>query len=999
MKVLWIAFLSFALPLAVLADQQRVVAIQADGSAVAAEALGENSKLRAVWIWSDQSAPRRYEVAHWPVALDTSDQRTICEEIEVREPTGAVRVVAAPLKMWMEVPKSLLPQWPVSARENRTFARICHGEGNYRLEASTSSQSSGWIDSRGQFPQVLELLPARLLRQTVRGSEGESLESARLTLRERAGATERFLEFHTLEGSDQHTLLAPSAADLSLMVTSSDFLPAIVSAQKDSEIELTRGFHLSGRIVDEDGAAVAGALIRVETWHDVRTPLLLVEEAISSETGTFSVGPLSTREWRVSVSHAEFARSSSVVPASEGNRSAGNIILHPRQSVRIIVVDESGRAIPAAEVIVDGAPAGRTDDRGALTVADFPRDAARLRVSAPKHLTLEENFGPSIEEEIEVTLIRSVILTGRIVCAGLSATTAAIEVKRGNQLSLHEVNSSALAEVAAGEPGDLTISAPGCLSRSLPLPATEPGDVIDLGQVSLDSGWRIRGQLLGREGALAGARVWALRPSQQGPLYAWRAGEVAETTSDADGMFVLSGLPRRPTQIHVDHPGYARSSVRISPSEGSLETDTGIINLVEGTTVVVRVDADEASAVIDLGMQWLDYEYLRAPVKDGEARIPNVPSGNVRLWVQREGTSFCEQELVMRNEEHETTIDCDDDVTRVRGVVRIGHDEVSGGALLWTREVKRPQGVIVNSRSPQGSRRQETLGRGPSDVYVTCDEDGRFETDRLVPGAWSVRYIGEAGETAAQNVQVARDGARNLNLEWPERNVTGIVLDSNGGPVARARVTEALSGKSTISGSDGRFQMIGLEHHTARLAAESREGASEPVEVALDENADEVVLVVKPKETVSLRLVGPDGNGIAGGLIFVENDRGRISLVAADSRGRVTWRRPPFVQRIRMAGYDFRSWCLGEWYELTEDREITCTVGSTGTLVIEGQGTTVTSLTSGTGWQLLTLLGLAGTGGGTRFDGLPDGMWTVGAGEEIRLVHLEGGRTRSVDFQ
>ncbi len=68
--------------------------------------------------------------------------------------------------------------------------------------------------------------------------------------------------------------------------------------------------------------------------------------------------------------------------------------------------------------------------------------------------------------------------------------------------------------------------------------------------------------------AVAGARVWMPRPSEEGALLAWVDRDILQGVSGVDGRFRLSGLPESPLMLRIDAAGFARTHLPVTPAGG-----------------------------------------------------------------------------------------------------------------------------------------------------------------------------------------------------------------------------------------------------------------------------------------------------------------------------------------------------------------------------------------------------------------------------------------------
>lgn len=119
-------------------------------------------------------------------------------------------------------------------------------------------------------------------------------------------------------------------------------------------------------------------------------------------------------------------------------------------------------------------------------------------------------------------------------------------------------------------------------------------------------------------------------------------------------------------------------------------------------------------------------------------------------------------------------------------------------------------------------------------------------------------------------------GVLRLELEFPDRRITGTVQDEAGRPVRSARVTARPESSrlavSTRSGVDGRFELVGLEDAPQVLHASAREiGDSDSVRVEPGSEgvSPDISLVLRRGRTLEGRVLTDLGEPVAAGRVNI----------------------------------------------------------------------------------------------------------------------------------
>jgi protocatechuate 3,4-dioxygenase beta subunit len=271
------------------------------------------------------------------------------------------------------------------------------------------------------------------------------------------------------------------------------------------------------------------------------------------------------------------------------------LVLDVSGTIAGTVVDEAGA--PVAEVTVNAFPdllngasgagialgamvSATTDGSGAFTLRGLPDGAYRLWASRGGGGTGRRGRGGGGQEStsaktgdkgVKLTLASPGALVARLalpgggaptmatVQAGLGATTPV----SGGQVALKDL-----------APGNYDVTFRGLEFAELTRRDVkiEPGKTTDLGTVTLARGRKLTGKVVDGTGApIADAQVKVGAILLSSGNAGGAAGGMDEmmgirsTTSDADGSFVIIGVPALPTNVMADHPDHGRSVAQVIP--------------------------------------------------------------------------------------------------------------------------------------------------------------------------------------------------------------------------------------------------------------------------------------------------------------------------------------------------------------------------------------------------------------------------------------------------
>ena len=229
---------------------------------------------------------------------------------------------------------------------------------------------------------------------TVLNAEGQPVEGALVEVSAVTQTRNHVLlgEFTTDAQGRWSVQTAPADADrLILRVAHPGYVPTssagdpyqlyMVERGPNVEVRLVRGIPLAGRVVDQQGNAVAGAHLCMDNLYEVPPYALCADGDID---GRFRFEHCPARQITIIASAPGFAPNAAPVKAVPDMAEAV-IALSPARPVRFVVVDPDQTPLANARAHVTasrndsqfykGGKGLKTDAQGVLTLPDAPRDA------------------------------------------------------------------------------------------------------------------------------------------------------------------------------------------------------------------------------------------------------------------------------------------------------------------------------------------------------------------------------------------------------------------------------------------------------------------------------------------------------------------------------------------------------------------------------------------------------------------------------------------------
>jgi len=537
-------------------------------------------------------------------------------------------------------------------------------------------------------------------------------------------------------------------------------------------VVLADGAALRGRVVDESGAPVAGARVTAGTHFDpfsvfsgegfdVRRPWRVLTDA----DGAFALAGVSAGlELNVSAAAEGFAPS-----ATKRARTAVG------QVATLELTLERGARIDVVVRDPDGAPlAGMR---------------CRLEPAALKLGEISSDGGESIRG-----WSRRLDGDGRTSWDGLAIGRYKIRVDRKPWVETER-------EVAVDVAGQ--------------------GVAVE---VTVARGQELRGRVVAKDGTpIAGARLSAGEaPSITNVMRMALGTGKRRAVADADGRFVLEGLPPSEVQVEATAKGYESATAKGTAGAGDVEIVMATCGALEGivlsrvtnkplTEFTLRIERrDNGSGdLFDVASMVKKREVtLRFAHEQGKFRVVGLAPGEMRLSLEAPGHGrFVGDWFTLEN-----------GATRKGIIATLGPESVIEGVVVAAADGKPIAGAEIRSGADTQNAMQKAMAQFlPGAETIVSDEAGRFRIGGLGAGnhRFTVKKEGYvettppavalgAGETSAlQRIELAKGG-----------EIWGEVRGSDGAPVTGASVMcqdlARFTFKSVKSDAGGVYRIEGL---------------------------------------------------------------------------------------------------------------------------------------------------------------------------------------------
>ncbi len=998
------------------------------------------------WAWSDSCPPRLLEAGQNAAAAcraGAESSRPLTVRMLATEASNQdggtadeFEVVAAPVAMWREVPRELLPSTTV---ESGSLSLLRYDE-TWRVQGLAGGLASTWRDVTPEEGSV-ELALREAVEFTVQATAGGApLAGARMYLaRPGSGAyaVSEPLGFG-ISDADGKVSLTVSERERSAVLVSHVTRNASAFERFDETpavVELGPGLALTGRTVDPEGLPVAGVRLLGLSWVGDELVAIQRHLGLSDPDGRFSLTGFAkgSASLRTDGGELEYSRRLDL----DGPLDLGSIVLGAPEYYWVQVVDASrGTPVPEARTLFEGGETTTTDRDGLAWVSprfnrillvdakgyrrarfQFAGGSAAAEANPPPGLAalrvdLDGDAGATAETPLVLRLAPAFTVEGVFVAAdGVTPAASGRLVASQSVAGGSRTSNGALAADGSFsmdlEPGAyrLELTAANAGRRVLEVSGSA-GDTRDLGVIMAPASAWVSGTVVSPEYApVPEARISYLRPTEFGALMARAMGRVAEVTANADGYFEMHGLELGPSSLRVEAEGFAPLEFKVEAAAVQW-VDAGFVELSRGRRITVRSDVDGGMVHLAPGKEHDPLGPMTADLVDGAAVFEPVPQEPLRIRVEEDGVPVCE----LREEAGtgDEIIRCDRSTVTVTGLVTVA-GQPGNGRLNWQSKVGNPQpeGIF---RTLGGSIRRSQVVTSKLELTAPIDGEGRYRLESMLPGEWNVTlWSDNDGWQQGREVTVPDVPGEEVVLDFHYGGVSidGIVVDPEGQPVTHATVDIFPGRRAVVAGRNGRYEIRDLAPGAYQLRARFQHSRSDLVDVELRDYNDRQSVQLDLRDDPSddelvIRLAGA-----AGGFCFVEMEGTGQRTVRIDRGVASTQITPPLTDRVRVACQADGRWVLTGWHPLEPalGRGIELDpFESESSIVLTGEpSTAAVQVTGPGGWDLGSLR--IWFGGATVFDvgetisNLPEGEYTLRWGNQVRTVWTERRRAAEIEIE
>jgi protocatechuate 3,4-dioxygenase beta subunit len=677
----------------------------------------------------------------------------------------------------------------------------------------------------------------------------------------------------------------PAARVHALKAEKQGFAPVLQMGDSTAPVRiiLRQGTVAVGRVVDEQGLPVAGVKLTLAPVEEIPIPKPALQfSAVSDTKGSFRIPSVSAGRFELQASRPGFTStilSGILIPESEARTEIGEITLLPGTAIEGIVVDERGKPVQGARVVLtpfgsDNIPGDErfmyrdpveTGPDGRFRIADLRRGMRVGLKAVHPDLAAAEMAGVEAPtaEPVRLRLARPRSLEGRVkdrqgepvaearlfVSEGTGSPLGGWDPRSG-QVKTDPEGRFVLSRLKPGT-AYVTVMAAGYRTRpAQAIQIPEEGQAPPL-EITLEPGTFLEGVVRDSQGApLPNASVFVQSPDPTGLRMA--------VPTDQEGHYEIGDLEPglHQVQVSLDRGPGTRVSWEIRPGRNRLD-----LKLPDGTEVSGRTVDSQGSPIpgANLSLQAIAVEgetWMSGPDSrtvssgDGSFVFQGISDGEYRLLGTRQGFA-----------------------PAVLPGVQVAGSPVSG------LELRLGPGAVIRGRllgldPAAASQVRVTASSADGTAYLqgVVDPSGSYRIQDVGPGEWnlmaqfsSASMVTAQVEVSPGEVEVVRD------LELPSGfTLTGrVLLDRN--PLARAQVVvsgnnpERPGGGYKETAHDGTFRMERLPAgtYTLRVLISMSVVYAETFGISGDRD----LTIEIATGAVEGRLLSPEGLPVAGALV------------------------------------------------------------------------------------------------------------------------------------
>lgn len=655
---------------------------------------------------------------------------------------------------------------------------------------------------------------------------------------------------------------------------------------------------IAGRVVDEHGAPIAGALVQLQSW-----PIGNEENrSITAADGTFHFAPRYAAAYYVAASASRRAPTSMYIDSrasSDGYEPSELVLIlgDCAQTAEGMITDAGGGPIAGATILrlTTGRPgpfgvAVTSAADGSYAIC-LPRGTSWLNVGADgyEHV-LRELAAHDGRLHVDIALAPGASVGGQVIDAATGAPIAGVWVglwpivrrsgEGADRHALTDENGRFTIDALALGRYSLTAQDDSHVKASIDELTVSSVNGTTLAPIRMDRGETIRGVVRSGETPVANARVGLTVP---GLNYGGLLPTPMSVVTAADGTFILHGVPRAPSLTPTVATYAVRSPTTIDttspPANLVLEVDA--LSTLRGRVVRAGVGVADA-AVTARGTEGGDKGWRTAV--DGTFAIPGVAPGAYQVSAMSDslGAYSTRAASVTVPSNADVIIELDAGGT-MTGTVR---DE-AGAAVVGAE-------VIAKDEHSDDYGASITAVDGSFAISTLAGGDYRVHVRPYASAPHDFAWAGTAPAVLSVPNGSTHVGPITLTVKRSVRPIAGIVIDETGAPVSDAivRLGPVWGWTSTVpiarTTTDGRFRLTAVGDGPFSLDAGTGGGPLASLTDVAPGTEDVVLRLVRPG-SIAGTVVGLAGARVwlwrAGGILGAASvPEGQRTVMTRDDR-------------------------------------------------------------------------------------------------------------------
>lgn len=594
---------------------------------------------------------------------------------------------------------------------------------------------------------------------------------------------------------------------------------------------------IAGTVVDESGAPVRGATVRIASIY-TNAGLLKPAPRTTDDAGRFDFGAQPGAEYTVTAEQKGMTGAMLQVdlrhPAPAPVPEQLRLVLHPCiAAIHGTIQDTSGGPIGGAmirraydDIVTDmGAVA---DDHGAYELC-VPPGGAEIVVSADGYARTHDTVDIYGRMRRDFALSPGIAVGGRVVRASDNTPVAGAVVElRARRYVEGHVSQRA----SSDDEGRFTFEAvaPGTHLISAVAERLATVDVVEIAVevgtartdlvVKVVDAFTVSGTVIerGSRKGVAGVRTWLVGNSRLAS-----AGAYFEGVTRADGTFAIENVvpdEYRPSTERDTETDLPRVVVAASDVTGVvIEVDDAASIAGRVTHAGKPVEGARVRAVVST-----DEEHIVFADHEGQFLIRSVPAGTFHVYAEsdRVGAFASGVSVTLKAGEQRTGLELELDLEgSISGVVVDQNDAPVGGVYLAFSMLRRRDFGWATT-AEDGTFTARSLAGGGEYVYEVRARDRSAVVFPPVGRKRHPTIVVKDGKTHVRNVRV--------KIQYERLAITGKFVDTRGKPVPDARVTatpeesDAWLPPSAMTDQNGGFTIANLPAGTYSLQATSARG-------------------------------------------------------------------------------------------------------------------------------------------------------------------------------